>query len=457
LNFPSDLSILLNAVQNDKTVESAVRERLCTGCGTCVGMCPKDAIEMVVDHQQRLYVPQLDREKCNECGLCFNVCPGYGVDFKQLNLDTFGKEPEDILMGNYLNCYFGYATDHDIRYDSTSGGVVTALLIFALEQGLIDGALVTRMRGGRPLEPQPFIARTRDEIISASKSKYCPVPVNIALKEILEAREGQRFAVVGLPCHIQGIRKAEMVSRKLRERIPLHLGLFCVHTSTFCLMDFLLQKYGIGKEDVAQFHFRGRGWPGHAVMQAKNGRAKYVPLAKWLPWHTLGFFIPKRCTFCSDGLAELADISFGDAWLPDLAFDKVGRSLIICRNEIAEQVLLGLVSQGRARVEKTDASKVVRAQRGLLYQKKKSLTARISLFHRNMRQPDYSLGSDVLDYICAIYQHYNHSIVSSHPFIQRILERTPVEIVRLYNLPWYAISKIQIKRVIKNRYGVHKS
>jgi len=79
---------------------------------------------------------------------------------------------------------------------------VTALFIFALEKGLIDGALVTGMKKDKPLEPEPFIARTREKIISARGSKYCSVPANIALKEILKAKEEERFAVVGLPCHI---------------------------------------------------------------------------------------------------------------------------------------------------------------------------------------------------------------------------------------------------------------
>jgi len=53
-------------------------------------------------------------------------------------------------------------------------GVVTQLLIFLLEKGIIDGALVVRMREDQPLEPEPFIARTKEEIISTSKFKYCP-------------------------------------------------------------------------------------------------------------------------------------------------------------------------------------------------------------------------------------------------------------------------------------------
>jgi len=74
------------------------------------------------------------------------------------------------------------------------------------------------MKKENPLEPEPFIARTKEEIIEASKSKYCPVPANIALKEIMDSKSGEKFAVVGLPCHIQGIRKFEEVNKILKEK-----------------------------------------------------------------------------------------------------------------------------------------------------------------------------------------------------------------------------------------------
>ncbi|OFV67263.1 MAG: coenzyme F420 hydrogenase subunit beta [Candidatus Syntrophoarchaeum caldarius] len=204
---------------NDHTISQVVKDNLCTGCGTCLALCPNEAIEMVIDEKKGVYVPELNEEKCNNCGICYKVCPGHEVDFKELNLEIFGKEPDDILIGNYLNCYIGYSTDYDIRYNSSSGGLVTQLLIFALEEGIIDGALVTRMKKDNPLEPEPFIARTREEVIEARGSKYCPVPANVALKEILNSKEGEKFAVVGLPCHIHGLRKAQQVNEKLKEGV----------------------------------------------------------------------------------------------------------------------------------------------------------------------------------------------------------------------------------------------
>jgi coenzyme F420 hydrogenase subunit beta len=82
------------------------------------------------------------------------------------------------------------------------------------------------LKKDKPLEPEPFIARTKEEIYEARGSKYCPVPCKPCNEEILKAPEGQMFAVVGLPCHIHGIRKAEQINKKLKERIVLLFGDF---------------------------------------------------------------------------------------------------------------------------------------------------------------------------------------------------------------------------------------
>lgn len=311
---------------------------LCTGCGTCVGLCPQDAIKMVTDKSKEIYVPQLDKEKCNKCGVCVDVCPGHSVDFKQLNSDIFGKEPGDILLGNYLHCYIGHATDYDVRYSAASGGLVSALLIFALEEGLIDGTLVTKMNIEHPLEPQTFIARSREEIISASKSKYCPVPANIALREVLNAEEGKRFAVVGLSCHIQGIRKAEAIDEKLRAKIVLHLGLFCNHTPSLSGTEYILHQAKIKREEISELHYRGAGWPGKMKIGLKTGKDVFLKYPDYW-FRGLGdFFYPRRCLLCCDQGNELADISFGDPWGVE-GNDDIGKSIIISRSEIGESLL----------------------------------------------------------------------------------------------------------------------
>ena len=340
----------------DKTISTVVKHDLCTGCGTCIALCPEKAIKLRINEKKGIFVPKINEEKCNNCGICYEVCPGHEVDFKELNLEIFGKEPEDVLIGNYLNCYVGHSTDYDIRYNSASGGLVTQLLIFALEEGIIDGALVTRMKKDNPLEPEPFIARTKDEIIEASKSKYCPVPVNIALKEILKSEEGEKFAVVGLPCHIHGIRKAEQISKKLKERIVLHIGIICNHTPTFLATEFLLKKMKIKKDDVTKLDYRGEGWPGGMKVTTKNKNKIFIPHFSSGYWGIVfnSFFFPMRCTLCSDKVCELSDVSFADAWMPELMKnDNIGTSLIISRNEISEEILNKAVLKEKIELKKT--------------------------------------------------------------------------------------------------------
>lgn len=352
------------AVNERSVIESmskVIKGDLCTGCGTCVGICPNDAVQMVRDASKGIYLPHLDKAKCNECGLCLKACPGQEVDFRGLNLEVFGREAEDILLGNYLDCYVGHAEDYDIRFNSASGGLVTALLIFALEQGVIDGALVTNMSQENPLEPQPFIARTKGGIIAAARSKYCPVPANIALKEIL--RQNGKFAVVGLPCHIQGIRKGEQVSAELTERIVLHFGLVCHHAPTFLATEYLFRSLGIPKEQVTQIRYRGDGWPGRMTIAGK-GSTKTLPLFSELYQGGLfqRFFYPLRCTTCLDKVSQLADISFMDAWLPELSEHRIGESLIVSRSQMGQELIQSAQATEVIEINEVSRDKVMQSQ-----------------------------------------------------------------------------------------------
>jgi coenzyme F420 hydrogenase subunit beta len=408
-------------------------------------LCPEEAIKMTKNEKKGIYVPEVNEEKCNNCSICYGVCPGHEVDFKQLNLGIFGKEPENVLIGNYLNCYVGHSTDYEIRYNSASGGLVTQLLIFALEEGIIDGALVTRMKKDNPLEPEAFIARTKEEIIEASKSKYCPVPANVALKEILESEEAERFAVVGLPCHIHGIRKAEQINKKLKEKIVLHLGIFCNHAPNFLGTEFLLNKLKIKKGDVKNLSYRGEGWPGSMKISLESGELLIPEQDYWSSLFGLNFFTPTQCLLCSDGICELADISFGDAWLPELSDDKIGKSIIVSKSEMGEQLLHAMKLKNEVELDVIDAKKLIQSQAGMLYFKKKNLNARSKLF-KAVPKYNNSLESDAMDYLLALSPYLN-AYISSKPFLRRLLRHTPSKVIQMYNLPF---NKLQSKKIEKN-------
>lgn len=393
----------------NKTIESVIKNNLCTGCGTCVGLCPNKSLKLVLNSEKGTYSPKLNKESCIECSICYEVCPGSTVNFEKLNEEIFGKKPRNILVGNHLGCYTGYATNRKVRLDSSSGGIVTELLIFALESGMIDGALVTKMRCNEPLKPNSFIARKEGEIIEASKSKYCPVPANLALSEILES-DG-KFAVIGLPCHIQGVRKAERINKKLKERIVLHLGLFCGHVPNFWATDLLLQRTSVEKSEIIRLDYRGEGWPGFMKISLKNGTTKMLPW--FLCWDFLGldFFTPRRCLMCSDGLNELADLSFGDAWLPDFSDDNLGTSIVIARSSAGKRLLRNAKSTGKIELEEIAANKVIRSQLKMIYFKKKIVNSCIKLFRQKIKY-DNILKPNASDYLLALFLYLNNRMFS---------------------------------------------
>jgi coenzyme F420 hydrogenase subunit beta len=358
------------------TIEWVVRRQLCTGCGTCAGICPRDAIHMIIDRRRGNYVPDIQADRCNRCGLCYQVCPGRGVDFDGLGGILFPQACEEVALGRYLGCYSGHANDADVRYNSASGGLVTALLIFALEEGLIDGALVTQMVPDRPLEPLPFIARTKEQIVAAAGSKYCPVAANAALREILDSKG--KFAVVGLPCHVQGLRKAERCIEGLTEKIRYRIAVTCSLDYSFFGTERFLQSIDVLPSAVQTLEYRGRGWPGSMLVRLNDGTETTIPLEQY--FSALRPFSLRRCTLCSDMLGELSDLSCGDAWIPQIVkADKLGTSFAITRTPEAEELLEAAAF--REIVELSECGpKELSASQGHAIFKKRKLVARMRLF-----------------------------------------------------------------------------
>lgn len=400
---------------NSDTVEEIVHAGLCHGCGTCESLCPNKAIKLKLNIKKGIYLPEIAKNSCNNCNICFRVCPGHEVLFQKLNIDIFGKQPQNNLAGHFISCYSGFASDSKIRFASSSGGLVTTLLVYALEKNIIDGVLVTRMNHKSPLEPEPFIARTKEEIIESAKSKYCPVPANIALKYILQT-DG-KFAVVGLPCHLHGIRKAEQINRKLKEKIIFHLGIFCASEVSFLGTENLLKRLHVSKDSILKLDYRGDGWPGNLIIKTTDPNKNVVmPYGKFNDNIFLSF-IPLRCKLCIDHTSELADISFGDAWLPEYTTkDKIGTSFIIARNKIGENILNEALCDKQIEISLISIKKVIKSQ-GDMVNKKVDVFARMNILNfLGKKVPDYGikpLRVTLKQYLYAFYSFIQYCVASS--------------------------------------------
>ncbi len=106
---------------NNNTISQVVTDGLCTGCGTCIALCPKEAIKLTINEKKGIYVPALNEEKCDNCGICYEVFPGHEADFNALNLGIFGKEPENVLHSRSRLGFRYYCCSGLISMDSLFG------------------------------------------------------------------------------------------------------------------------------------------------------------------------------------------------------------------------------------------------------------------------------------------------------------------------------------------------
>lgn len=333
-------------MKKTKTVDFVVKNDLCTACGGCSGICPKDAISMQIN-THGIYTPVIDENKCIDCGLCVKVCPGYKFDYTEHQQRVFGTSDVDPDIGHCIEAWAGECTDQEIHEKSQSGGFVSAMILFCIEKGLADGAIVTKWSEADPFRPELYIAKTRSEVLDAVGSKYNPIPAAKMIKEVLK-KEG-RYIFVGTPCQIQSFRKAEKINPKIKERIVLYLGLHCLKVFNYHYHDQILAKIHEQKKDISYFRFRDkiwRGWPCDMRLSNKSGK-HYDLTGPFSRWWARSYFSNYRCQLCFDKFNEFSDISCGDCRvaskygkdkLKDAFYNNLGKSDMVIRTERGKKI-----------------------------------------------------------------------------------------------------------------------
>ena len=313
---------------------------LCTRCGGCVGVCPDDALEF--DDVLGDCLPQ-QKGDCGECGLCHTACSGGEVIFSKLNEQVFGRQPDNMLLGNFENLFVGHASEGGVRKRGASGGIITAVLCYLLEKGEIDGAIVLGMDEGEPWKAKVQIARSPEAIQAAAQSKYSLSPVNTIFRE-LENMEG-RYAYVGLPCQVHSLRKLQAAGHPATAKISFVIGSYCGTILQFDAVRSFLRNNGVRDiEQVADLQYRAGEWPGQMQVTLKSGEV--IALKKFYANYLIPFFMADRCKLCTDLANEFADIACGDAWAPVYEERGLGWSLVMGRTDRGAGLLARMAEEG---------------------------------------------------------------------------------------------------------------
>jgi coenzyme F420 hydrogenase subunit beta len=344
--------------------------RVCTLCGACASICPAGVIE--VDGEGASL-----RGECIHCGLCYRFCPGREMDFEDASRTCFGSPPEDPFLGHYSFLGVAQATSREIRERGGSGGVVTALLTDLLAKGHIKGVVAVTMSEDSPWRCQASLLTTPEQVLRAAQSKYSMVSVDTLLAKV--RKEGGPFAVVGLPCHIHGLRRLQRLG-SYREAFPLAIGLFCGLNLRPTATEHLIRKLGFDKKEVTSLEYRGGSWPGGLLIRASDGREALIP--KHAYDYVNLMYVPRRCLTCPDLTNELADISVGDVWLEQY---RGGWSTVVGRSLHGRKVLKEAALDGVIRMEELGREQVLRSHAHLFAYKKQGYFVRRRLLRVPLR------------------------------------------------------------------------
>lgn len=338
------------------SLQRVVESGLCTGCGGCAGVFPgKVTMAFNAEGYLRPQLPVQLSETENAQFAAF--CPGAGLRH------VAPEAPYDALWGPLMQIRTGHAIDEQIRFQGSSGGVLSALLTYLLESGKVDFVAHIKADPADPLGNAMTISRNRADVLGGAGSRYAPSSPLAQLHTLLE--QPGRFAIVGKPCDIAGLRAAVREKLVPAERIPYMLSFMCAGIPSRKGTLAILKKLEVEPQDVASFTFRGNGWPGMSTAVTHDGRKQEMDYAS--SWGTiLNRHLQFRCKVCPDGIGEFADVVGADAWYgkdgyPDFA-ERAGRSLILSRTRVGEQLVQEAAQAGYIAMEGLAREEIAKMQ-----------------------------------------------------------------------------------------------
>jgi len=336
---------------------AVIAQRICCLCGTCAAFCDKINIR---EGEGGRTEPQFIEEYDTVCGQCYTYCPRTFLPQSEIEKRIFGDEwqkAEGEILGIYRSFYAVRSRREDILRKGQDGGAVTSLLAYALDEGIIDCAVITT--ADDQWRPLTKVARTYEELKEGAGTKYTLYPGVIGVREAIKGG-CEAIGFVGLPCQIQGLRKVQMAEQSYDvgiKKVKLLMGLFCMENFTGALLDFVGERSVKGSlEGVKKFEIRDK----ELLVYEKDNQAK-----QRIPLDELKSYVGAGCLVCMDYTAELADISVGSVG------SEQGWSTVFARTEIGEEVVKGAEDKGYIEVMGIEKAGLESIRR-LVKRKKKS-------------------------------------------------------------------------------------
>ncbi len=311
-----------------KLKKEVIDSGYCILCGACAAFCNK----MEIADTPQLKSPCIldtGSTRCGEQGLCYDNCPMV----LQQKPEYIHGEKGDPELGYHTKIVAARSKKPEILEKAQDGGTVTTLLYVALENKLIDGALVVDKDD--KWKTIPKLITTTEELEKTAGSKYTVCPNALLLGKVLKNLELRDVAIVGTPCQIHAVRNLQETlfdQRSEDAEVKIYtIGLFC--SGTFHYDKLISHAPGTDITKVKRMDFKKNN------LQIKAEETVIIPIDE------LEETMMESCHLCIDYTSELADISVGSVGTPK------GWSTVIVRSELGEELLKNATKTGYLETE----------------------------------------------------------------------------------------------------------
>ena len=321
---------------------SITRKQDCCGCNACAQICPKQCITMQEDDEGFLY-PRVDTENCIDCHLCEKICP----------VSNHGTERKPLKV------YAAVNKDEEVRKQSSSGGIFTALA----EQVIKQGGVVFGARFDERWQVKHDYTETMEGLAAFRGSKYVQSQIGNSYQEAERfLKAGRKVLFSGTPCQIAGLRN---YLRKEYDNL-LTVDFIChgvpspmvwrrylkEEVARQCDRKNSVSAHPIHEEDVLvegiSFRDKTMGWKKYSfalTLSTTNGSGDKIQFCSCSPMtkneYLRGFmsnvYLRPSCYSCAfKCLKSKSDITLGDFWNIRLynkhLDDNQGLSLMLLNN-----------------------------------------------------------------------------------------------------------------------------
>ena len=300
----------------------------CTGCGLCKSFCNVGFI----NDSKGYNVPLLENDE--QIDFCKRVCPAAGRPSRKMKAEQIWGRSESVCLG--------WSNNPKIRKKASSGGILTSLCCYLLDEKIVDGIIQTSFDCVVPYRTKTVVSYSSEDVLKCMGSRYSISSPLIDIKNLIQ--KSKIYAFIGKPCDVAALKMLLLDNKKLSDCIKFLFSFFCAGEPSEISQQRLLLQLGCKTEkDCLSLQYRGNGWPGYTIVEKIDGTQKNMTYAE--SWgKILGRDVRKCCRICVDGIGEFADVSCGDAWYltnegkPDFS-ENEGRNVVFARTPLGVDLL----------------------------------------------------------------------------------------------------------------------